>query len=160
MSDIARAARQEQFLEVIDRDEAQRRFAAKLNLAPLASETVPLTAALDRVLSEDVISQVDVPGFDRANVDGFAGHAADTFGATEVSPRYVHLNAEVVSPGVVPGAVFSAVTRSLSFSVQKARPSTSMIASPALTPATTPRAAMSAPPIGGAIAIGTRLRID
>lgn len=97
-----RAGRQEQFLDVIDCDEARRRFHAHLRLAPLGSEQVPLDAALDRVLADDVIATVDVPGFDRANVDGFAVQAADTFGASEISPRSAMLNGEVVSPGIVP----------------------------------------------------------
>ena len=52
---------QEQFLTVIDRDEAQRRFRAALRLRPLGRETTPLEQALGRVLAEDVISEVDVP---------------------------------------------------------------------------------------------------
>ena len=48
--------RQEQFLDVIDRDEAERRFRAALDLHSLPSETVALCAALGRVLSEDVVA--------------------------------------------------------------------------------------------------------
>ncbi len=33
---------------------------------------MPLDAALGRVLAADVVSPVDVPSFDRSNVDGFA----------------------------------------------------------------------------------------
>ncbi|MSR57436.1 MAG: molybdopterin biosynthesis protein [Planctomycetaceae bacterium] len=100
--DPTRAAQQDQFLDVIDRDEARRRFQAHLQLAPLGQETVSLGAALDRVLADDVIARVDVPGFDRANVDGFAIQSADTFGATEGAPRVETLNDEVLSPGIVP----------------------------------------------------------
>ena len=64
-------AEQQQFLNVIDRDEAERRFHAALDLRPLAAEIVPLAAALGRVLAEDVRSPVDVPSFDRSNVDGY-----------------------------------------------------------------------------------------
>jgi putative molybdopterin biosynthesis protein len=96
------AARQDQFLDVIDRDEARRRFHARLRLMPLEPESVPLERALDRVLAEEVVADCDVPGFDRSNVDGFAVKAADTFGATESRPRFVTLNPEVLSPGVVP----------------------------------------------------------
>ena len=63
---------QEQFLHVLDRDEAERRFRAAIDLAPRGIETVPLDAALGRVLAADVTSPVDVPSFDRSNVDGFA----------------------------------------------------------------------------------------
>ena len=54
--------------------------------AALGAEAVPLADALGRVLAEDVRAGVDVPGFDRSNMDGFAVRAADTFGATEEAP--------------------------------------------------------------------------
>jgi len=73
---------QEQFLQVLDRDEAERRFRAALDLTPRGVERVRLDAALGRVLAADVVSPVDVPSFDRANVDGFAVVAEDTFGAS------------------------------------------------------------------------------
>jgi putative molybdopterin biosynthesis protein len=93
---------QEQFLQVLDRDEAERRFRAALDLAPLGSERIPLDAALGRVLSSDVVSPVDVPSFDRANVDGFAVASEDTFGASEEVPRVVRLGDEVIHTGIVP----------------------------------------------------------
>lgn len=100
--DLRRAARQQQFLEVLDRDEAEARFRRHLVLAPLARETVALSAALRRVLAEDVVAGVDVPAFDRSSVDGFAVRSADVAGASEESPRVLRLNAEVLTPGVVP----------------------------------------------------------
>ncbi len=100
--DLRNAARQEQFLNVIGRDEATARFRQHLNLAPLGTEIVPLAAALGRILADDVVADVDVPAFDRSNVDGFAVRAADTFGAMEEKPRVARLNSEVLSPGVEP----------------------------------------------------------
>ena len=93
---------QTQFLTVITRDEATARFQQHLRLRPLGKEIVALARALNRVLSEDVVADVDVPGFDRSNVDGFALQAADTFDAMEEAPRSVRLNQEVLSPGIVP----------------------------------------------------------
>jgi putative molybdopterin biosynthesis protein len=95
--------RQEQFLEVIDRDEAERRFTSALDLEVLEPEEVRLSDALGRVLAKDVIAAIDVPGFDRSNVDGFAVRAADTFGASEEQPRILQLNSEVLVPGTMPG---------------------------------------------------------
>ena len=95
---------QEQFLQVLDRDEAERRFRAALDLTPRGVERVRLDAALGRVLAADVVSPVDVPSFDRANVDGFAVVAEDTFGASEEVPRAVQLGAEEIHTGVVPSA--------------------------------------------------------
>jgi len=56
-------ARQEQFLEVVDRDEATARFHRHLVLAPLGSEIVPLDRARGRVLATSAVAEVDVPGF-------------------------------------------------------------------------------------------------
>ena len=95
---------QSQFLNVVTRDEATARFREHLNLAPLGREVVFLYAALDRVLAEDVVASVDVPGFDRSNVDGFAMQANDSFGAMEERPRTVRLNDETLAPGVAPTA--------------------------------------------------------
>lgn len=104
------AARQAQFLHVIDRDQARERFHAHLDLTPLGTERVSLSAALDRFLAEPVISPIDVPGFDRANVDGFALHAADTFEAMEERPRQLRLNDDVLAPGMRPRAAVTAGT--------------------------------------------------
>ena len=95
-------ARQEQFLDVIDRDTATARFHRHLDLRPLGAETVPLSQALGRVLARAVIADVDVPGFDRSSVDGFAVRAADTVGASERAPKALALNAEILTPGTVP----------------------------------------------------------
>jgi putative molybdopterin biosynthesis protein len=93
---------QEQFLNVIDRDEAERRFHAALDLTPLGAEEVPLAEALGRVLAQDVVAPLDVPSFDRANVDGFALRAEDTFGAREEEPRRLRLNQETLATGMPP----------------------------------------------------------
>jgi putative molybdopterin biosynthesis protein len=98
-------AEQEQFLEVLDRDEAERRFRDALDLTPRSIERVPLDAALGRVLAADVVAPVDVPSFDRSNVDGFAVVAEDTFGASEEAPRLLRLGDEEIHTGVVPTSV-------------------------------------------------------
>jgi len=93
---------QEQFLDVIDRDEAERRFHDVIRLEPLGEESVSLDDALGRILSRDAVATVDVPSFDRSNYDGFAVRAADTFGATEEDPRCLELLDEVIATAVVP----------------------------------------------------------
>jgi molybdopterin molybdotransferase/putative molybdopterin biosynthesis protein len=93
---------QEQFLNVLDRDEAERRFRAAIDLSPRGVERVALDDALGRDLAADVLAPVDVPSFDRSNVDGFAVVAEDTFGASEEVPRCVRLADEVIHTGVVP----------------------------------------------------------
>lgn len=97
------AAQQNQFLDVVSRAEAEARFHAHLRLAPLEVETVPLHLARTRVLAENVVARVDVPGFDRASVDGFAVRAADTAHASESAPATLRLTADLLTPGVAPG---------------------------------------------------------
>ena len=94
--------KQRQFLEVLDRDEAERRWREVIDAAPRGVEEVPLGEALGRVLAEDVRSELDVPGFDRANMDGFAVRAADTFGASEEEPVTLRLNGETIPTGIAP----------------------------------------------------------
>lgn len=94
------AARQRQFLEVVSAADAHARFRTHLAMAPVGTEVVPLGEALHRVLAEDVAADVDVPNFDRANVDGFAVRAADLSGAREERPARLRLNPEVLTPGV------------------------------------------------------------
>src|SRR5688500_19955654 len=95
---------QEQFLQVLDRDEAEPRFRAAIGLTPGGVERIPLDAALGRVLAADVLAPVDVPSFDRSNVDGFAVVAEDTFGASEETPRSVRLVDEHIHNGIVTAA--------------------------------------------------------
>jgi putative molybdopterin biosynthesis protein len=96
------AASQSQFLNVTTAEEALQRFRAALQPVPLGIERVPLAQALGRVVAENIESPVDVPGFDRANVDGFALRAQDTVGAREDAPRLLQLTDEVLTPGHAP----------------------------------------------------------
>jgi len=105
---LRRAAQQEQFLDVASRDEAEARFRRYLTLAPLGAEAVPLAQARGRVLAADVLAPVDVPGFDRAGVDGFALRAEDTADATDDAPAVLLLNPQVLTPGVQPSEAVAA----------------------------------------------------
>src|ERR1700722_14269945 len=96
---------QEQFLQVLDRDEAERRFRAAIDLTPRQIERIPLDAALGRVLAAHVVSPVDVPSFDRSNVDGFAVVAEDTYGASEEAPGAVLLGEGGIHTGGAPTTV-------------------------------------------------------
>jgi putative molybdopterin biosynthesis protein len=99
---LRRASQQDQFLDVVAPDVAQARFAAHLTLAPLGAEMVPLMAAQGRVLAQDIAAPVDVPGFHRASVDGFAVCAADLAGISEARPCVLRINQEILTPGVPP----------------------------------------------------------
>ncbi|MBP1923552.1 putative molybdopterin biosynthesis protein [Halorubrum alkaliphilum] len=80
---------------------------ASLDLTP-DPESVALRDARGRVLAERIDARTDVPGFDRASMDGYAVRARDTFGADEADPveldlvGAVHAGAEpdvTVDPG-------------------------------------------------------------
>ena len=101
---------QQQFLDVIDRDEAERKFQAAITLAPVGVELIELAGALGRVLAEDVIATVDVPSFDRSNFDGFAVQASDTYSADEENPKRLRLLQESVPTGMVPQTELVAAT--------------------------------------------------
>lgn len=94
--------KQQQFLEVLERDEAEARWHAVIQPAVLGAEGVALGDALGRVLAENVRAEVDVPGFDRSNMDGFAVRAEDTFGAAEEEPIRLTLESETIATGIVP----------------------------------------------------------
>ena len=69
---------------------AAREAIASLDIEP-EPETVPLREASGRVLAARVDAELDVPGFDRASVDGYALRARDTFGADEATPTELDL---------------------------------------------------------------------
>lgn len=55
-------------------------------LADLPRESVSLNSAFGRVLATDVFSQVNVPGFRRSMMDGFAVRAEESQGASPYNP--------------------------------------------------------------------------
>jgi putative molybdopterin biosynthesis protein len=101
-----RLVKQRQFLNVVEEDAAHASFSnACRHLAPRI-EHIPLGRALRRILAADVEATVDVPGFDRSNVDGFAVHAVDTYGAEELEPITLALSDVTLAAGDAPGEGF------------------------------------------------------
>ncbi len=95
-----------------DRDVRMRGFAHRhtvaqalswldAQLSTLDAERVPLARASGRVLAAAVISGVDVPGFDRATMDGYAVVAESTDGAS----AYMRLPLTVIGDAL-PGRPF------------------------------------------------------
>ncbi|WP_157088177.1 molybdopterin biosynthesis protein [Bradyrhizobium jicamae] len=93
---------QDQFLTILSREDALVRFEAALFPRPVPAEKRLLAAALGCALAEDVTAPIDVPPFDRSNVDGFAVRSADLAAAGEASPVRVMLNDEVIACGTAP----------------------------------------------------------
>ena len=63
---------------------------------PTAGEDVSLENGPGRVLSGEIISPEDLPGFNRSSMDGYAVMAKDTFGATEALPALLEVGGEVI----------------------------------------------------------------
>lgn len=62
---------------------------------PMESEVVPLMDACDRVLSGDVVSDIDIPGFDRSWKDGYAVVASDSVSATDAQPTMLTIKGRI-----------------------------------------------------------------
>lgn len=61
----------------------------------LEPETIDFTESLGRVLAEDVVSDMDMPPFDKSAMDGYACRRSDLHNELEVL--------EVIAAGQVPG---------------------------------------------------------
>lgn len=96
------ALEQEQFLRILSREEALARFAAALFPRAIPSEQRRLGDALGTALAGDITAPIDVPPFDRSNVDGFAVRSADISAAGEGAPARLALNGETIHCGTVP----------------------------------------------------------
>ena len=83
----------EEFFSVVTPDTV---FSHIDRFSPVATEQVSLDRALGRVVCEDICAGENIPGFDRAVMDGFAVRAASTFGASELNPVYLVLKGAVV----------------------------------------------------------------
>src|ERR1700737_4898977 len=93
---------QDQVLTILSREDALQRFEAALFPWHPPREQRRLAAALGCALVQDVLAPIDVPPFDRSNVDGFAVRSADLASATEATPVRVLLNDEVIACGTAP----------------------------------------------------------
>jgi molybdopterin molybdotransferase len=78
-------------------------------------EVLPLDQCAGRVLSKDIISKIDLPGFNRATMDGYAVPAQSTFGASESMPALFRIvgsveMGEVPTISVQPGEAVQIAT--------------------------------------------------
>lgn len=74
--------------------------------APLAAEVVDVRDCAGRVLAEDLHSALDVPGFARSAMDGYALRGEDSFGASDYEPVELELVGETL-----PGRRFAGALR-------------------------------------------------
>jgi len=76
------------FFKVVDIDNV---LARRQSFPVMDTERLPLDAATGRILAEAISAGLDIPGFARSTMDGYALQAAATFGATESNPGYVNV---------------------------------------------------------------------
>jgi len=58
-------------------------------------EEIDIKMALHRFLVEEIVAPVNLPGFNRSTMDGYAIRADDSFGATDSLPSYLKMIGEV-----------------------------------------------------------------
>jgi molybdopterin molybdotransferase len=97
--DRIRDVRMRGFAERADVEEVDAFLASRVH--PLGCESVELLECTGRVLAADVASTVDVPGFDRSAMDGYAVRGEDTFGASDYDAIRLRLRGRSL-----PGAPF------------------------------------------------------
>ena len=74
------------FFKVVD-IETVLSLATRFDVLP--KEQIGLADAGGRILAEDIDADLDIPGFSRSTMDGYAVQAASTFGASESNPAFL-----------------------------------------------------------------------
>jgi putative molybdopterin biosynthesis protein len=93
---------QDQFLTILSREDALAHFETALFPRAMPVEERSLAEALGFALAQDLVADIDVPPFDRSNVDGFAVRSADLANAGEAAPVRLLLNDEAIACGTAP----------------------------------------------------------
>ena len=75
----------------------EHRTALLTLVSTLPVETVPLRESLGRVLAEDVVATVDLPGFDNSAMDGYAVRSADVAGANPEAPVVLEVHGDIAA---------------------------------------------------------------
>ena len=70
-------------MSLLSVEQARERILSQLH--PVGTETIPLTACVNRVLGADIVAADALPLFDNSSMDGFAIRAADTSNAAPAS---------------------------------------------------------------------------
>ncbi|MCU0628881.1 MAG: molybdopterin molybdotransferase MoeA [Methanoregulaceae archaeon] len=81
------------FLTTVSVEDAVR--TARSLAVPLPPEEIPLSSVSGRILAADIRADIDIPGFNRSSVDGYAVRSRDTAGASESLPALLRLTGRV-----------------------------------------------------------------
>jgi len=80
-------------MSLLSVEQARERILSQLD--HVGTETIPLTASVDRVLGVNIVAADDLPLFDNSSMDGFAVRAADTANATPASRVTLRVVADI-----------------------------------------------------------------
>ena len=83
-------------LNVVSLEEAIRITEKEFSFFKIESEKLEVSEALGRVLFADIISDENIPSFDRSTVDGYVVVSSDTFGAGESMPAMLNIKGEIL----------------------------------------------------------------
>ncbi|MBU5675598.1 molybdopterin molybdotransferase MoeA [Alkaliphilus sp. MSJ-5] len=78
-----------ELLNTVTVEEAKNKIREAFGGFSLKQENISILDAVGRYLAKDIIVPIDVPGFDRSTVDGYAVISKDTFGASESVPGFL-----------------------------------------------------------------------
>ena len=84
-----------EFFEVVSPNEAISKIISHNDFPTLKSETVDTISCHNRITSENVISNSDLPHFDRSSMDGYAIKSNDSTGVSSSSPNYIKVTEEI-----------------------------------------------------------------
>ncbi len=70
-------------------------MALQQQFGPKEVETIAVESAFSRILAQDVTAPVNMPGFRRATMDGYAIQASASFGASESTPAWLDVQGSV-----------------------------------------------------------------
>jgi len=86
---------------VVTREEALKILNEHFVQPDFSTEEISISSSLNRVLANDITSPSDLPEFARSTMDGYAVNSADTFGAAESRPAFLHVVGDILM-GTVP----------------------------------------------------------
>lgn len=84
-------AKMKGFRKLINVNEALQLALKECSGVKVGGEMVSAEGALGRILAEDVISQYNVPPYDRAAVDGYAIRSEEAFSASQSNPAFFRI---------------------------------------------------------------------
>ena len=88
---------------MIEVEDAQQRIIS--TITPVAPETVPLHAALGRVLAQNIVAPISLPTFDNSAMDGYAVQAADVLHVGPSTPARLRCVGSVPAGATFPETV-------------------------------------------------------